>query len=73
MRTASDYEWLLDEAIDETFPASDPVSPYYVERRTALPSTARMRLPRPGKRTRVIVAAALVFIAGYALGRRRRG
>jgi hypothetical protein len=71
MRTASHYEWLLDEAIDETFPASDPVSPYYVERRRALPATVRMRLPRTGKRTGGIVAAALVFLAGYALGRRR--
>jgi hypothetical protein len=69
MRTASHYERLLDEAIDETFPASDPVSPYYVERRRALPATARM--PRLGRRTRLIVAAALIFIAGYALGRRR--
>jgi hypothetical protein len=31
-------EWLLDEALDETFPASDPISPSMIGAGTALGS-----------------------------------
>ena len=69
-------EWLLDEAIKETFPASDPVSPYWpgsvtlshARDRTA--RRARRALPRFDTGAWLVVAGALLLVA-YATRRRR--
>jgi len=69
-------EWLLDEAIKETFPASDPVSPYWPGSVTL--SHARDRTAHRARRavrrfetgTWLIVAGALLLVA-YAARRRR--
>ena len=34
-------EWLIDESLDETFPASDPISPAKAQRRPTQPRTLR--------------------------------
>jgi len=70
-------EWLLDEAIRETFPASDPVA---VAQPGSLPSlrhAARRRARRPASPPSTaaawwIAGAAVVFCAGYLVGRGRR-
>ena len=69
-------EWLLDEAIKETFPASDPVSPYWpgsvtlshARDRTA--RRARRALPRFDTGAWLVVAGALLLVA-YVTRRRR--
>lgn len=72
-------EWLLDQAIMETFPASDATSPYRSESTTGAPGTVQRR-PAPVMRARRsesatfwwIMAGCAMFYAGYVATRRRR-
>ena len=47
-RRRAHQEWLLDEAIKETFPASDPVSPYVDDSASTIAATPhrQRRVPR---------------------------
>jgi len=76
---AAHEEWLLDEAIMETFPASDPTSPYRSEGSTAAEGTAYRssasisRARRRDRRTLWwIIAGCAVFYLAYVARRRRR-
>jgi hypothetical protein len=78
-RVSAHQEWLLDEAIMETFPASDPTSPYRSDSTTRAPDTGHRR-PAPVMRARRsgkaafwwIIAGCAMFYAGYVASRRRR-
>ena len=78
-QNSAHQEWLLDEAIMETFPASDPTSPYRSDSTTRAPETAR-RYPTPLTRARRsakaafwwIIAGCAMSYAGYVASRRRR-
>jgi hypothetical protein len=76
-RTAHE-EWLLDEAIKETFPASDPVSPFVREttdasRAARRNSSSMGRAQLRGRSTFWwIMAGCVVFYVGYVARRRRR-
>lgn len=72
-------EWLLDEALKETFPASDPSSPYQPhatanEHTTAHARVLATRSIRRGSTTMLwlIAAGCAIFCAGYVVGRVRR-
>jgi hypothetical protein len=71
-------EWLLDEAVFETFPASDPIAPFVPDAATLATRAASRRGPRrSGRRARGVpepmwVALAAAFCVGFVAGRRVR-
>ena len=72
-------EWLLDEALMETFPASDPSSPYQPpggahETATAQAHQLPDRFARRGSETTLwlIVAGCAIFGAAYVVRHVRR-
>jgi hypothetical protein len=76
--TASHDEWLIDEAVRESFPASDPSSPSQpgsiLSVRYAAEDRAGFRLRRRGDMTPLwwMLAGCAIFAAGFLAGRRRR-
>jgi len=67
-------EWLIDEAIMETFPASDPPAPYLPAHRTPHSSsvpTAQRAAPRPSVALPWMIAAGAIICLVWLLGRRR--
>ena len=72
-------EWLLDEALKETFPASDPSSPYQLQDTANEPRDVRAHGLEASSLRRgstsmlwLIAAGCAIFGAGYLLGRIRR-
>lgn len=69
-------EWLLDEAIRETFPASDPVAVYLPQALPAMSHAVRRRIrvgaPPTTGTAWWIAGAVAIFCAGYLVGRGRR-
>jgi hypothetical protein len=68
-------EWLLDDAIDDTFPASDPVShnqPGSILNTRYAARERRARAPRSGDRTFWWLATGAVLAALVLVLRRRR-
>jgi hypothetical protein len=71
-------EWLLDEALKESFPASDPASPYLAEPTRALhgsrrwPLASRSHAPRQVASAAPLLLAGLAVLVGIYVGRRRR-
>jgi hypothetical protein len=77
-RDGGHEEWLLDDAIDDTFPASDPVALGQPGSSVNLRYAARQRLARRARARRTSgIVAALVVVGALACGllladRRRR-
>jgi hypothetical protein len=67
-------EWLIDEALMETFPASDPSAPYQPAHRTphASPvSTLPHAAPRASAALPWVIAGGAILCLGWLLARRR--
>ena len=72
-------EWLLDEALKETFPASDPCSPYQPRaignEHTTPPAHVQAARSSGRGSTRALwlrATGCALFCAGYVVGRIRR-
>jgi hypothetical protein len=50
---------LLDEALEESFPASDPIAPRYGPRDQALPEPSQAKTPPPGAHELIWLAAGV--------------
>ncbi len=67
-------EWLIDEAVAETFPASDPVAVAQPGSLPALRNIEERARTRPARALWPLIGAAAIagFLAGRALARARR-